>query len=112
MESEPLTGNQTIRQGRESEAHLDGGGTEKDDIFPAKRHGVRRVSALYQLQYWRVSPLTKSLKLLLVYFLTHSLRLPWLLHRFVLHTRIKDNIKRGYNLFLHPKAYVCQFSFI
>ena len=52
---EPLTGNQTIRLGRQSEAHIDGGGTEKDDEFPAKEHGVKRVSALFQLTYWRVS---------------------------------------------------------
>ena len=50
----PLTGNQTIRYGRQSEAYIDGGGTEKDDEFPAKEHGVKRVSALYQLPYWRV----------------------------------------------------------
>ena len=53
--AEPLTGNQTIRYGRQSEAYIDGGGTEKDDEFPAKEHGVKRVSALYQLPYWRVS---------------------------------------------------------
>ena len=52
---EPLTGNQTIRRGYQSEAYIDGGGTEKDDEFPAKEHGVKRVSALYQLPYWRVS---------------------------------------------------------
>ena len=52
---ESLTGNQTIRRGRQSEAYFDGGGTEKDDEYPAKEHGVKRVSALYQLPYWRVS---------------------------------------------------------
>ena len=52
---EPLTGNQTIRRGRESEAYLDAGGMERDAEFPAKMHGVKRVSALYQLPYWRVS---------------------------------------------------------
>ena len=61
IESEPLTGNQIIRRGYESEAFLDGGGTEKDDEFPAKVHGVKRVSALYQLPYWRVSPLNHRL---------------------------------------------------
>jgi hypothetical protein len=55
MPGEPLTGNQTIRRGSQSEAYIDGGGTEKDDDFPAKEHGVKRVSALYQLPYWRVS---------------------------------------------------------
>ena len=55
IEIEPLSGNQTIRRGYESEAYLDGGGTEKDTEFPAKEHGVKRVSALYQLHYWRVS---------------------------------------------------------
>jgi hypothetical protein len=53
--AEPLIGNQTIRYGRQSEAYLDGGGTEKDDDFPAKEHGIKRVYALYQLPYWRVS---------------------------------------------------------
>ena len=57
MESEPLTGNQTIRRGYESEAYIDGGGMEKDEEFPAKVHGVKRVSALYELPYWRVSSL-------------------------------------------------------
>ena len=33
---------------------------EKDDDFPAKVHGVKRVSALYQLPYWRVSPINQS----------------------------------------------------
>ena len=28
---------------------------ETDAEFPAKMHGVKRVSALYQLPYWRVS---------------------------------------------------------
>jgi hypothetical protein len=28
---------------------------EKDVEFPAKVHGVKRVSALYQLPFWRVS---------------------------------------------------------
>ena len=55
IEQEPLTGNLTIRRGRESEAYIDGGGLEKDAEFPAKVHGVKRVSALYQLPYWRVS---------------------------------------------------------
>ena len=54
-EPEPLTGNQTIRRGKESEAHIDGGGTEKDEEYPAKLHGVKRVSAMFQLPYWRVS---------------------------------------------------------
>ena len=55
VEHEPLTGNQTIRRGKRSEEYLDGGGTEKDAEFPGKEHGVKRVSALYQLPYWRVS---------------------------------------------------------
>ena len=54
-EEEPLSGNQTIRRGSESEAYIHAGGTEKDEEFPAKEHGVKRVSALYQLPYWRVS---------------------------------------------------------
>ena len=59
-EEEPLTGNQTIRRGYQSEAYLDGGGMEKDDGFPGKEHGVKRVSALYQLPYWRVSALNRT----------------------------------------------------
>ena len=50
-EEAPLTGNQTIWCGRQLEAYLDGGGTEKDAEFPGKEHGVKRVSALYQLPY-------------------------------------------------------------
>ena len=57
VEHDPLTGNQIIRRGKQSEAFLDGGGTEKDAEFPGKQHGVKRVSALYQLPYWRVSHL-------------------------------------------------------
>ena len=86
LESEPLTGNQTIRRGRESEAYLDGGGTEKDEGFPAKVHGVKRVSALYQLPYWRVSHPNKRPCLLLPDFLTHTLHHISLLGYFVLHT--------------------------
>ena len=52
---EPLSGNQTIRRGRLSETYIDGGGMETDVEFPAKVHGLKRVSALYQLPYWRVS---------------------------------------------------------
>ena len=47
MAAKPLTGNQTIWHGYQSEAYIDGGGTEKDDKFLAKEHGVKRVSALY-----------------------------------------------------------------
>ena len=50
---EPWTGNQTIRRGTQSEAYLDVGGSEKDAEFPGKEHGVKRVSALFQLTYWR-----------------------------------------------------------
>ena len=66
-EPEPLTGNQTIRRGYESDAYIDGGGTEKDAEFPAKEHGVKRVSALYQLPYWRVSAIVCIPCLFLVY---------------------------------------------
>ena len=55
MDAKPLSGNQTIRRGYESQAYIDAGGLEKDDEFPGKVHGVKRVSALYQLPYWRVS---------------------------------------------------------
>ena len=72
LESEPLTGNQTIRRGFESEAYIDGGGTEKDEEFPAKVHGVKRVSALYQLSYWRVSPLNQHPWFLIVQLITQN----------------------------------------
>jgi hypothetical protein len=62
----PLNGNQTIRRGSQSEAYIAGGGLEKDDGFPAKEHGVKRVSALYQLPYWRVSTLNLTPCILLV----------------------------------------------
>ena len=68
MQEEPLNGNQTIRRGYQSEAYIDSGGTEKDDDFPAKEHGVKRVSALYQLPYWRVSPPCLTQSFLLVCF--------------------------------------------
>ena len=45
MEKEPLTGNQTIRRGYQSETYIDGGGTEKDAEFPAREHGVKRREA-------------------------------------------------------------------
>jgi hypothetical protein len=67
---EPLTGNQTIRRGRESDAYIDGGGMEKDAEFPAKVHGVKRVSALYQLPYWRVSAQNHNALRLLVFIMT------------------------------------------
>ena len=60
-EDPPLTGNQTIRRGKQSEAYVDGGGLEKDPEFPGKQHGVKRVSAHYQLPYWRVSHLNHYL---------------------------------------------------
>lgn len=65
IEEPPLTGNQTIRRGRDSEAYIDGGGTEADNEFPAKEHGVKRVSALYQLPYWRVSGISFTPSMLL-----------------------------------------------
>ena len=68
MQEEPLNGNQTIRWGYQSEAYIDSGGTEMDDDFPAKEHGVKRVSALYQLPYWRVSPPCLTQSFLLVCF--------------------------------------------
>ena len=67
IEEPPLTGNQTIRRGYESEAYIDGGGTEKDNEFPAKQHGVKRVSALYQLPYWRVSAMNFTPRNLYIY---------------------------------------------
>ena len=66
LAEEPLTGNQTIRRGRQSEVYVEGGGTEKDSDFPAKEHGVKRVSALYQLPYWRVRLLHYKLFIFLI----------------------------------------------
>ena len=93
MESEPLTGNQTIRRGYESEAYIDGGGTEKDEEFPAKVHGVKRVSALYQLPYWRVSTRYKCLVFLLDHFLTVNVHPFFSFQCFVLHTCKQLDIK-------------------
>jgi hypothetical protein len=71
IEEPPLSGNQTIRRGKDSEAYIDGGGSEKDPEFPAKEHGVKRVSALYQLPYWRVSAINFTPYNLCVY--THPI---------------------------------------
>ena len=76
IEEPPLSGNQTIRRGRDSEAYINGGGTEKDNEFPAKTHGVKRVSALYQLPYWRVSAISFTPRLLILFFNRHSISLP------------------------------------
>lgn len=57
VEHNRLSGNQTIRYGRESERFITNGGTDRGGDFPAKVHGVKRVSALFQLPYWRVSVL-------------------------------------------------------
>ena len=73
MEEEPLTGNQTIRRGYQSEAYMDGGGTEKDAEFPGKEHGVKRVPALYQLPYWRVSLQNHSPCMLLSLLITNNM---------------------------------------
>lgn len=55
VEMDSLSGNETIRAGRESEEFIRNGGTDRHEDFPAKVHGVKRVSALFQLSYWRVS---------------------------------------------------------
>lgn len=55
FETHAMSGNDTIRHGRESERFLQNGGTEHHVNFPGKAHGVKRVSALFQLSYWRVS---------------------------------------------------------
>ena len=79
---EPLTGNQTIRRGYQSEAYIDAGGTEKDADFPGKVHGVKRVSALYQLPYWRVSYQNHLLCILISHLnINHTLIL-WSLVKF------------------------------
>jgi hypothetical protein len=78
IEVASLTGNQTIRRGRESEEYINGGGTEKDAEFPSKVHGVKRVSALYQLPYWRVSVPNPSTFIGIIYFSTHNKRFLWL----------------------------------
>jgi hypothetical protein len=92
MEDEPLTGNQTIRRGYQSEAYIDGGGTEKDAKFPSKEHGVKKVSSLYQLSYWRVSLLNYSPFIVLFHFNTSNLTHSWLLHIFVSHKRCGNDI--------------------
>ena len=89
---EPLTGNQTIRRGRESEAYLDGGGMERDAEFPAKVHGVKRVSALYQLPYWRVSAQNLVGCNLHVCFITLCMEHRWLLLLILAHICSPNNI--------------------
>ena len=84
--AEPLTGNQTIRRGKQSEAYIDGGGTEKDDEFPAKEHGVKRVSALYQLPYWRVSYHTRDLTFFSCFFMLLIFRVRNNMHQNVLYS--------------------------
>ena len=61
LDEEPMSSNQTIRRGYESEAYIDGGGLEKDNKFPGKVHGVKRASALYQLPYWKVGDQNSTL---------------------------------------------------
>jgi len=53
-ERDAMSGNETIRNGRQSEEFVRNGGTQRHDDFPRKMHGVKRVSALFQLPYWRV----------------------------------------------------------
>ena len=56
-----MSGNETIRCGRESEQFVMDGETDRVEEYPAKQHGVKRVSALFQLAYWRVSSRNHSL---------------------------------------------------
>ena len=78
MDHKPLTRNQTIRRGAQSKAFIDGGGNEKDAEFPAKEHGVKRVSTLYQLPYWRVSLHLCTLCCLDINFNTHNMDHVWM----------------------------------
>ena len=66
---------------------------EKDTDFPAKVHSVKRVSALYQLPYWRVSALmlTHSMQFLFI-FITLYMEHRWLLFLFVILICTFDNV--------------------
>jgi hypothetical protein len=89
---EPLTRYQTIRRGYQSEAYIDGGSTEKDDEFPGKEHGVKRISTLYQLPYWRVNLQTHSLCILLSHLNINNMDHLWSLVNFVLQQPKKNDI--------------------
>jgi hypothetical protein len=49
-----LTSEETIRCARERAAYLSSGGRDGGKHDPAKVHGVKRLNALYELEYWKV----------------------------------------------------------
>ena len=90
----PLMPNDVIQWGRESEQFVDQGGNQRDRANPAKRHGLKRVSALFQLPYWRV----RTPKLSLVNYVTcinrlilHCLHLFWHVRIVLIYVRITSN---------------------
>lgn len=91
MEAYPLTRNQTIHRGYQSQAYIDGDGTE-DNEFLAKEHGVERVTALYKLKYWVVSAQNRSLLILLVFIKRSNMDNVWVLQIFVGLTSKEDDI--------------------
>ena len=50
------TGVEIMRQGMERSQFLRNGGVEDSNDDPVKQHGVKRVSILYALPYWKVRP--------------------------------------------------------
>ena len=64
-----MTGAETRRCGEEREEWIRGGGVPGAEGDPVRRHGVKRVSALFSLPYWEV-PLIPSyyIKLILLLF--------------------------------------------
>ena len=49
-----LSGHSILEMGEERAAYIVSGGRQDGEDDPVKRHGVKRVSALFQLPYWAV----------------------------------------------------------
>jgi hypothetical protein len=55
-----MSAEQTIRCARERAAYISQGGRDGGKHNPAKVHGVKRFSAIYELEYWKVCTLAPS----------------------------------------------------
>jgi len=49
------SGHDILHMGEERVAYIDSGGRQDREDDPVKQHGVKKVSALYELPYWAVS---------------------------------------------------------
>ena len=49
-----MTGNDVLQFAEEREAYIASGGRADGPADPVRRHGVKRISALYSLPYWKV----------------------------------------------------------